>query len=51
MFLFNIIIDLFVKIAYKSNNVYSILCCQDNTCSEKTIDCPSNVCFKLGKIY
>ncbi|CAF4147629.1 unnamed protein product, partial [Adineta steineri] len=34
---------------YRAAAVYSIQCCtgDDNTCSSKPVDCPSNICFKL----
>ncbi|CAF1112746.1 unnamed protein product [Rotaria sordida] len=33
----------------KTFALYSIQCCtgNDNTCSSKPVDCPSNICFKL----
>ncbi|CAF3531568.1 unnamed protein product, partial [Rotaria sp. Silwood2] len=38
-----------IFLLYKTAAVYSIQCCtgNDNTCSSKPVDCPSNICFKL----
>ncbi|CAF1567833.1 unnamed protein product [Adineta ricciae] len=37
-----------IFLSFQSITVSSIQCCVgDNTCLEKPIDCPSNVCFKL----
>jgi len=40
-----------IKAIHKTVGLYSIQCCtgDDNTCSSKPVDCPSNICFKLGK--
>ncbi len=40
-----------IKVIHKTIGIYSIQCCtgDDNTCSSKPVDCPSNICFKLGK--
>jgi len=42
-----------IKAIHRTAAVYSIQCCtgDDNTCSSKPVDCPSNICFKLGKIW
>jgi hypothetical protein len=41
----------FIEIVCQSSGVYSIQCCRDSICSAETyVDCPSNICFKLGKI-
>ncbi|CAF3183544.1 unnamed protein product [Rotaria socialis] len=38
----------FLLSIYKLNKVHSIHCCVgDNTCTAESVDCPSNVCFKL----
>ncbi|UJR29522.1 hypothetical protein I4U23_010739 [Adineta vaga] len=38
-----------IFLSYKTLAVYSIQCCtgDDNTCTSKPVDCPSNICFKL----
>jgi hypothetical protein len=50
-FLFVKEINKLLNLVYKTRGMYSIQCCtsNDNTCSSKPVDCPSNICFKLGK--
>ncbi|CAF1281040.1 unnamed protein product [Adineta ricciae] len=38
-----------IFLSYQTSAVYSIQCCtgDDNTCSSKPVECPSNICFKL----
>lgn len=39
----------FHSIVCQWKSIQSIQCCLDSACSEKFIECPKNVCFKLGR--